>query len=250
MGERVARQLRQQRPQRMTAVQLVGPVGADDHDPLRAERAREEAHEAARGAVGPMQVLDHEQQAVLLGHRVEHRQQRLEDPHLLGLRGLLARLAAEHGQDRREIRELALGQAVEGRVAVACDPAQRPHERGVGQLALAELHAVAAQHARARVARGAHQLAGQARLADAGLARHQRERRSARGAGLECPAQLTKLGGATDEARAGDPGRHALTMLPLDDCRRARHGPSLDRFARLDIGHSQRLTPYPGGRTP
>jgi hypothetical protein len=98
--ERVARQLGQQRAQRVTAVQLVGAVGAHDQHPLLAERAGEEAHEPAGGAVRPVQVLDDEQQRLLRGHRVEHREQRLEHPHLLGLRPLVARALAEARQDR------------------------------------------------------------------------------------------------------------------------------------------------------
>jgi hypothetical protein len=212
--QRVARQLGQQRPQRVTAVELVGAVGADHQDPLRAQRPREEPHEAAGGAVRPVQVLDHEQQRLLLRHRVEDREQRLEHAHLLGLGARVARAASEAGQDRGEVGALARRQRVESGVAVARHATQRAHQRRVGQLALAQLDTVAAEHARARRARRAGQLAGQPRLANPGLARQESQRGGAGGAGLEHRAQLRQFSGSPYEAGARDPGRHAGSHPP------------------------------------
>ena len=71
---------------------------------------------------------------------------------------------AEHGGERVGL-ELEL------------ELAQDRGERGVGQGAVAELDAVADQHARATGARACRELRQQARLADTGLAAHQDGRR-------------------------------------------------------------------------
>jgi hypothetical protein len=84
---RIALELGEQRAQRMAAVQLVGPVGADDEHPLAGQVARQERQRRARRAVGPVQVLDHQQHGALLRERGEQRQQALEDLRLPALLG-------------------------------------------------------------------------------------------------------------------------------------------------------------------
>ena len=75
---RVALQLGHQRAERMAAVQLVEPVGGDDEQALVAEAAREVGEERASGAVGPVQVLEHEQQRRALAELAQQRERRLE----------------------------------------------------------------------------------------------------------------------------------------------------------------------------
>ena len=55
-------QLGQQRPQRVAAVQVVGAVGGDHGDRLVGEPGQQVAQQVAAGPVGPVHVLQHEQQ--------------------------------------------------------------------------------------------------------------------------------------------------------------------------------------------
>lgn len=74
-------ELRQRRAQWMPAVQVVGAVGAQHQQPLRAQPGEQEGEQLPGGAVRPVQVLQHDQQrrrrgrvAHGTGHRVEHLQ--------------------------------------------------------------------------------------------------------------------------------------------------------------------------------
>ena len=51
-----------QRPQRVAPVQFVGPVGGQQHDPDPAQRPDQEGDQLPGGLVGPVQVLEHQQQ--------------------------------------------------------------------------------------------------------------------------------------------------------------------------------------------
>ena len=82
-GAWVAFELGQQRAERVAAVQLVGPVGADDEHALVREAVGEEGQRRARRAVGPVQVLDHEQHGPLAAEGVEQGQQAFEQPRLI-----------------------------------------------------------------------------------------------------------------------------------------------------------------------
>ena len=200
-GARVALDLGQQRAQRVAAVQLVGPVGADQEHALGHQAARQEGERRPRRAIGPVQVLDQEQHRALLAERVEQREQTLEQSRLgavLGLRGD----RREPGEERRDRRADRLGQ---GRVARAGERAQRGDERHVGQLALAEVHAVAGQHQRAAVGRLALELGEQARLADARLAGQEHDRGPLVGGLGERGLELRQLGGTADQPCARDP---------------------------------------------
>ncbi len=63
-------------------MELVGPVAQQQHHPLPAEAAREEIDERARRAIGPVQVLEHEDDRALLAQNVEQLEQGLEQAHL------------------------------------------------------------------------------------------------------------------------------------------------------------------------
>ena len=142
-GARVALELGQQRAQRVAAVQLVGPVARDDQHALAAQRGGEVDQERARRAVGPVQVLDRQQQPVVAPERVEQLQQALEQPHLR-LRGLVAPRRREPRQDLRQRLARWGRERVERRVAGAGQRPQGADDRRVGQLALAQLDAFAA----------------------------------------------------------------------------------------------------------
>ena len=126
-------ELGQQRAQRVAAVQLVGPVGDDDEDALAGQAARQERQRLARRAVGPVQVLDHQQHRALASERVEERQQALEHPRLAALlggrlrigrrraepgsSGATARAAARSARRRRCARAAAAPPRAAGRAA-------------------------------------------------------------------------------------------------------------------------------------
>ena len=90
-GAGVALELGQQRAQRVAAVQLVRAVGRDDQHALAAQRARQVHEEGARRAVGPVQVLDRDQQAFLTREQLEELEQGVEQARL---RGRLVRVPA------------------------------------------------------------------------------------------------------------------------------------------------------------
>ncbi len=83
VGARVPLDLREQRAERVAAVQLVRPVGADDEHALVREAVGEERQRRSGRAVGPVQVLDDQQHGLLAAERVEQRQQALEQPRLV-----------------------------------------------------------------------------------------------------------------------------------------------------------------------
>ena len=64
-----------QRAQRVAAVQRIEPVGRDDQDALVGQAASQERQRLPRRAVGPVQVLDHQQHRTLLCERLEEREQ-------------------------------------------------------------------------------------------------------------------------------------------------------------------------------
>ena len=161
----VAGQLGEQRPQRVAAVELIRAVGAHHQQALVTDRASEEADEGAGGAVRPVEVLDHEHRRPVLREAVEHGEQRLEDARLGGL--TRAAILPKSREDRVKSGAERGRERVQGRVAVADERAQRCEQRRVGELVLAQLHAVTGEHTRPGLARVPDQLVGKPRLADA-----------------------------------------------------------------------------------
>ena len=66
------------RQQRVAAVDLVGPVGQAQHDPVGGEVRDEERDRVAGRGVGPVEVLDDEQQRLVAGDLLEDAEQGLE----------------------------------------------------------------------------------------------------------------------------------------------------------------------------
>jgi len=96
----------QQRRERMPAVELVAAVG-DEHERARVRQAAGDVVEQlARGSVGPVDVLDDEQQAALACRQREQTDDGLEEAKL-GLRrvadGRVGLVAAEEREERREL---------------------------------------------------------------------------------------------------------------------------------------------------
>ena len=71
LGEQLTDILGEQRTQRVAAVQLVRPVGRHHQHALAAQGRGQVDQERARGAVGPVQVLDRQQQPVLAREQLQ-----------------------------------------------------------------------------------------------------------------------------------------------------------------------------------
>ena len=200
---RVALELGEQRPQRMASVQLVRPVGRDHEDALAAQRARQVDQEGARRAIGPVQVLDRDHQAVVAGEQLDQLEQRVEQACLGGrlVVGAAPRRArggsapACCGPHRRAARRPGRRRGPAG---------QRADHRCVGQLTLAQLDAVAADHAQDAVstgrALGAPTAGGSLPTPDSPATERENDGRTTHGpTSVSAPAQLDELRGATDE---------------------------------------------------
>ena len=123
-----------------------------------------------------MQVLDRQQQPVLAREQLQQLEQTVEQPRLRGGLVVRARLGApEAGQDLRERGPRGRGQRAERLVPGAGQRPQRGDDRRVRQLALAQLDAVAADHAHPFSPGHALQFGHQPCLAEPGLARDERE---------------------------------------------------------------------------
>jgi hypothetical protein len=213
LGPAAAVQLGQERPQRMAAVQLVGPVGEHQGDPA-AQVADQEAEQVAGGLVGPVQVLHHHQQRAGLGEAVQDPEQQLEQPRR-GQRGRRRRApgrgrGAELGHQPGQLGPGAAQHPLQlRRLGDAGQRAQRLHQRGVRQDALPDVQAATGERDRAPPGGLAEQLGDQPGLADAGLARHHHGGGPAGRRQLEGRPELGDLGVAADQNRTGDSAGHA-----------------------------------------
>ena len=157
---RLAFGLGQPAGQRMTAVQLVAAEGRDDEQALVPPGAGEEGQQVAGRAVGPVRVLDDEQDRVGVAETAEEPQDALEDPDLEPV-GLAGRDRARVGHARELGNEpRQLGQAGPGgrRDPLRLDPARQRAEclddRAERQSVVADRHR-AAQRGRASRGRSA-----------------------------------------------------------------------------------------------
>ncbi len=99
-----AGQLRQQRPHRVAAVELVGAVGDHGQQPALVRQAGGEVGEEAAGrVVGPVGVVEPEDQRRFLGHRLQQAEQPLEGAVHVVVVGERRRVGRE--QLRDQVRE-------------------------------------------------------------------------------------------------------------------------------------------------
>ena len=202
-----ALELREQRPQRMAPVQLVGAVGDHERQRLRARVAHEEGEEVARGLVGPVQVLEHEHDGPDAAEPLDQGEQGLEHARLVAAvavgRGDRARRARELGHQLRERGARGLREAVRDVGAalgqLARDRAQRVDQRGVGDRGAAQLEAVADEHAGAGGGGARLELGDEPALADPGLPGDEREGGNARRRAAERAVESGELVRAADE---------------------------------------------------
>ena len=165
--------------QRMVLVDLGLAVGAEEHRAPRLRRPHEVAQQLQRRAVGPLQVVEHEQQRRAGGDLRQQRGEGVEQALALDARLGLDRRGrpdgrAELGQQRGEVgRARAEPLRGAGQRGAARPAAQHLEHRLVG--AGAGLVEAAEQHDRAVAVDGAGELRGEPRLADPRVAGEQDE---------------------------------------------------------------------------
>ena len=212
-------EFREPRQQRMAPMQLVGPEGHDQDHPVGPKLADEERDRLARGWVGPMEVLDHEDDGFDLGQTLEDAEDRVEEPRLerLGLRSRV--LDPVRRQRRHESCEVVTSAADDDIEAVRVE---RPHQcperlddRAVGNAAMTDISAATDEDAHPARCRQGRRLGDQAGLADAGLARDELMDRGARDGTVECAGDRCELRRPAHERRADQAAWHAL-MIRVD----------------------------------
>jgi hypothetical protein len=215
---RAAFELREQRPKRVAAVELVGAVGRHHEHALGAERASEEGEERARGAVRPMDVLDREDQRLLATELVEHRQKRLEQAALGRVVALAVRLLeggrGEPGEEGPELAPGGLGECSHHGVLFPCQGTESRYQRRVRKFTFAELYAIAADYSGRRVGRlrAPLELAEEARLADSRLTGYECHRGLPGRRVGQSALEFRELGPSPDDSCARHPGGHGPSM--------------------------------------
>jgi hypothetical protein len=79
-----ALQLHEGGAQRVTAVQVLGPVGGQDHQPGRVERAGERGQQFACGRIGFVDVVEDQQHRLVRAEALDNRDQLLENRSIFG----------------------------------------------------------------------------------------------------------------------------------------------------------------------
>jgi hypothetical protein len=214
---------RDQRAQRVAAVQLVGAERDDHQDAPGAQRSYEEGHEVERRPVRPVQVLDDEHQRAVLGEPLDHAQHELEQARraAVGERRAVPRaVGVEVWQHARELRAGGPQQRVEVlRWHVAPERAERVRQRAEGKAFAAELDAAAGEDARAGRAGALGRLLHEPCLPDTRLAAQEHDGGRSRDRGLERRRQRGELGLPADEERTDQVPAHPGRILS-----RSRHG--------------------------
>ena len=163
--------------QRVLAVQVVGAVGRDERHRLAERAGEQEAHQVTGRLVGPVEVLDHEDERLLLGggleegvHGIEQRGPVEWGPMLAPpepLAGLVDHPAAGREAVQGGVVAGDGGEHLGGRDLEA---AEDLGEGEVGQGAVGEVEAVAGDDLPAEVEGAVAQRGEEAGLADAGVA--------------------------------------------------------------------------------
>ena len=176
-----------------------------------------------RGAVDPVDVLDHQHGRAGPGQRIEQPEHTLEQPRLAEARGgrprgrpfgrpFDGRGRAVRGQLRHDRREVAPGGSQELiqrlRGSLARESAQGRRNREIWKPAGADVEALPHEHEEPPCAGRSRRLLDQARLADPCLAPDDDEPRGAVRRGVDLPGQGDDVTLATDKDRARDPGGH------------------------------------------
>jgi len=217
LGDVEPADLGQPRSERVAAVELVGPIRREHQDRLGAQVADDVGEQVAARAVGPVEVLDHEQQWRLGGDAQQVRQDGLEQAgpgQRLVTRGRQRVRQAEARHQATKLGARRRGESFERRgvvvsAVVRCgEGSEELGERRVGQAATSDRDATA-ERAHPLVGRLRQVLAEEAGLADARVAANEEEMRLALRCLLPGRLQLLELGLASDE-REVCVARHVL----------------------------------------
>lgn len=165
--------------QRVAAVDVVGAVGGEDDETAGAQGAEEIGEQMAGGGVGPVEVLQDEDDGVLGGDPFQQPGGELEEAgHALFVAaGLAGGGDGEFGQQPGQFLLLPVGGGRELLGQLSAQPAQSRGEGGEGQAVGADLHASAEGDDPAPVADGGGELLHEAGLAHPGLAADQQRLR-------------------------------------------------------------------------
>jgi hypothetical protein len=139
-------QLRQQRPQRMPPMQLIGPVAGRQRHPTRPKGAGQEGDQVPGGGVGPVQILQHQHHRGPLRATHQHSPHGVEDLQLVeGVARGPGRV--DPGQEPAEAgRGCGRTGQQPGLLRVIGEPAQGVHHGQIGQADVAQLDTAAGQH--------------------------------------------------------------------------------------------------------
>lgn len=201
-------ELGEEGPQRVAAVDVVGAVGGQDDEPAAGERAQQVAEEFAGRAVGPVQVLEGDDERALLRQPFQQPRGELEEPGAAVLvalvgEGVGAVRPAQAGQQAGEFALAAGGRGDQFVAEPAVQGAQDRRDGGERQSVRADLHAGAdGGHGPRPVLRRGEELLDEPGLADAGLAADHQRLRLARMSAGERGGEAGQFAGATDEHRA------------------------------------------------
>ena len=208
-----ALQLGEDGDERVSPVQLVGPERRHDRRPAAPEPAREVGQELEARPVGPVNVLEHEDQAP--GRSIEQFADRLV--HATTAHGVRRRMARRGIRQQRRQHRGRRAEHLAGAVAQCLDePAEPVDERRVRQDVGAQLDAGAnRRHGAGRRAR--HQLRHETALADARLSANQ-DHRARASVGDGCLESM-QVFIAADEDGAGATHAHAEPILAAADGR-------------------------------
>ena len=212
-------ELGQQRAQRMPAVQLIGPVGEQQQDPLLAKAPCEKFDEPARRAVRAVHVLQDQHHRLLVAEQVEQLQQRFEQsqlaraiPAMLGQRSRI--VVVQTREQRGQLNAASAAEPIERRVAFADQRAQRAQQGCVRKLGLTLLDGLPPEDERA----GACQLLEltyQPALADARVTSDQDQRWAPIRRLGERQLQLRELSRSPDEVGAREPHPHVPSIARM-----------------------------------
>ena len=213
--------LRQPRPQRVPTAQLIGPIRADHGEPLGPRIPGEERQDVTRGAVRPMQVLDHEHDRHPLPEGTQQRQEPLEDAPLDPRRavecvGFGDARPAQFREQSTQVGSLPGAQFVDapdaGHLAGSDqrgEPPQRLDDRCEREpFAVAERHAPALENEPAVRPRVAGDLVDKACLADPRIAAHQGDDGVPARPTVDGVDERSQLPSTPDEFGARDPCGH------------------------------------------
>ncbi|CAM5724493.1 hypothetical protein SVIOM74S_00696 [Streptomyces violarus] len=189
-------QLREQRPQRMATVQVVRPVRGEHRQPVPQNTpAEQEPQQIPRRLVGPVQILQHEQQRRDIRHIGQQPRHPLEQPQppVYVPSGIAP--ASEHPPDR--------GMSGQGgsEPLVGGEHAQDLGERQIRQPHITEIHAVPGDHGHARFGGPPPDLVQEPSLTDPGVPGDQYRTSLPTPGSLQHAGQPGKFGSPPDNRR-------------------------------------------------